>query len=82
MVSPVSKSDKKVVFEVKRFEEDYGMKSLISDLKKDGLVRNESFTYYYVRLNKFDVEAGTYILHPNMSLREIFEKISCYGTPE
>ena len=76
MVSPVSKSDKKVVFEVKRFEEDYGMKSLISDLKKDGLVRNESFTYYYVRLNKFDVEAGTYILHPNMSLREIFEKIS------
>ena len=76
MVSPVSKSDKKVVFEVKSFNEDYGMKSLISDLKKEGLVKNESFTYYYVRLNKFDVEAGTYILYPNMSLREIFNKIS------
>ena len=76
MVSPVSNSKKKVVFEVKKFEGDYGMKSLISDLKKDNLVKNETFTYYYVRLNKFDVEAGTYILYPNMSLREIFEKIS------
>ncbi len=76
LVSPVSKSDKKVVFEVKRFENGYGMKSLISDLKKDNLIKNETFTYYYVRLNKFDVEAGTYILYENMGLREIFEKIS------
>ena len=75
-VSPMSKSDKKIVFEVKKFDEKYGMKTLISDLKKENLIKNESFTYYYVRINKFDVKAGKYILHPNMSLREIFEKIS------
>lgn len=76
MVSPVSNKSKKVVFEVKSFEDGYGMKSLISDLKKNNLIRNESFTYYYARLNKFDIEAGTYVLNTNMSLRDIFEKIS------
>lgn len=76
MVSPMSKKDTKVVFEVKKFEGDYGMKALISELKDEKLIKNETFTYYYARLNKFDIKAGTYILHPNMSLREIFEKIS------
>lgn len=76
MVSPVSKSNKKVVFTVQKFENGYGMKSLISDLKKENLIKNESFTYYYARLNKFDVKAGTYILYPNMGLRDIFNKIS------
>ena len=76
MVSPVSNKNTKVVFEVKKFEGDYGMKALISELKDEKLVKNETFTYYYARLNKFDIKAGTYILHPNMSLREIFEKIS------
>lgn len=76
MVSPVSNKNTKVVFEVKKFEGGYGMKALISELKDEKLVKNETFTYYYARLNKFDIKAGTYILHPNMSLREIFEKIS------
>ena len=76
MVSPMSKKDTKVVFEVKKFDGDYGMKTLISELKDEKLIKNETFTYYYARLNKFEVKAGTYILHPNMSLREIFEKIS------
>ena len=76
MVSPVSNKNTKVVFEVKKFEGDYGMKALISELKDEKLIKNETFTYYYARLNKFDIKAGTYILHPNMSLREIFEKIS------
>ena len=67
---------KKIIFEVKPFTDGYGMKSLISDLKDDNLIKNESFTYYYARLNKFDVEAGTYVLNTNMSLREIFTKIS------
>jgi UPF0755 protein len=75
-VSPVSKKGKKIIFEVKQFSDKYGMKDLISDLKKDDLIRNESFTYYYVRLNKFDVEAGTYVLNQNMGLRDIFNKIS------
>ena len=76
LVSPVSKENKKIIFEVKPFTEEYGMKTLINDLKDENLIRNEDFTYYYVRLNKFDVKAGTYILYSNMSLREIFEKIS------
>lgn len=76
MVSPVSNKNTKVVFEVKKFEGGYGMKALISELKDEKLIKNETFTYYYARLNKFDIKAGTYILHPNMSLREIFEKIS------
>lgn len=75
-VSPMSDSDEKIIFEVKKFEGDYGTKALISDLKKENLIRNEKFTYYYVRINKFDIKAGTYILHPNMGLREIFDKIS------
>lgn len=75
-VSPVSKKSKKIIFEVKQFTNGYGMKTLISDLKKEGLIRNEDFTYYYVRLNKFDVEAGTYVLNQNMGLRDIFNKIS------
>lgn len=76
LVSPVSNKNKKIIFEVKPFTDGYGMKSLISDLKKENLIKNESFTYYYARLNKFDVEAGTYVLSPNMSLRKIFNKIS------
>ena len=76
MVTPVSNKNTKVVFEVKKFEDGYGMKSLISELKEEKLIKNETFTYYYARLNKFDVKAGTYILYPNMSLREIFNKIS------
>ena len=76
LVSPVSNKSKKIIFEVKPFTDGYGMKSLISDLKDDNLIKNESFTYYYARLNKFDVEAGTYVLNTNMSLREIFTKIS------
>ena len=76
MVSPVSSKGNKVIFEVKSFTDGYNMKSLISDLKKEKLIRNESFTYYYVRLNKFNVEAGTYVLNSNMGLRSIFEKIS------
>ena len=76
MVSPVSNKNKKIIFEVKPFTNGYGMKSLISDLKKENLIRNESFTYYYVRLNKFDIEAGTYVLNSNMGLRDIFTKIS------
>ena len=76
LVSPVSKDGKKVIFEVKNFTDEYGMKTLIKDLKKENLIKNEDFTYYYVRLNKFNVEAGTYVLNQNMSLREIFNKIS------
>ena len=76
LVSPVSNDDTKVVFKVNNFSDKYGMKDLIKDLKNEDLIKNETFTYYYVRLNKFDVEAGTYILYPNMSLREIFNKIS------
>ena len=76
MVSPVSNKNTKVVFFFFLFEGDYGMKAFISELKDEKLVKNETFTYYYARLNKFDIKAGTYILHPNMSLREIFEKIS------
>lgn len=76
LVSPVSKNSKKVIFEVKNFADGYGMKTLISDLKEENLIKNEKFTYYYVRINNFDVEAGRYELNQNMSLREIFTKIS------
>ena len=76
MVSPVTKENKKIIFEVKPFTDGYGMKTLISDLRDENLIRNEDFTYYYVRLNKFEVKAGTYVLNTNMSLRNIFEKIS------
>ena len=75
-VTPSTSKKNKIVFEVKKFDDNYGMKDLISDLKKENLVKNEDFTYYYVRFNKFELKAGTYILYSNMSLREVFEKIS------
>ena len=51
--------------------------SVISKLKKEGLIRNELCFKLYIKFNKVNnIEAGTYKLNKNMSVKEIVEIFS------
>ena len=51
--------------------------SVISKLKKEGLIRNELCFKLYVKFNKVnDVEAGTYKISKNMSVKDIVNTLS------
>ena len=51
--------------------------SVISKLKNENLIRNELAFKLYIKLNKVnDIEAGTYKLNKNMSVKEIVEVFS------
>ncbi|MBQ1496065.1 MAG: endolytic transglycosylase MltG [Bacilli bacterium] len=77
-VKPISKTSKKVVFEV---EEGTSARTIINDLKKQGLIRNDLFGLVYYKINYLSkneskhLNHGTYLLNKNMSLREIFDKL-------
>ena len=51
--------------------------SVISKLKQEGLIRNELCFKLYIKFNKVnDIEAGTYKLNKNMSVKDIVEVFS------
>ena len=71
---PVSHDDTDVEFMVESGSTYYGV---ISKLKKSGLIRNELCFKLYVKFNKVnDVEAGTYKLKKNMSVKDIINVFS------
>ncbi len=72
-LKPVGKKEDVVTFEVKDM---MTTKAIISELHKEGLVKNELTAYLYVKLNKVaNLQAGTYSLNKGMSLAEILEVI-------
>lgn len=67
----VSSNSKEVKFMVDSGSTYY---DVISKLKDEGLIRNEFCFKLYVKFNKVNnVEAGTYLLNKNMSVKEIVE---------
>ena len=76
----VSSSSIEVEFEVPKGSTYY---TIIPKLKSEGLIRNELCFKIYVKLNKAkDLQAGTYKLNKNMSVKEIisvFDKGNTYN---
>ena len=74
MVSPTGKSDDKVKFSI---EYNTPTTKVIHNLKEEGLIRNETFTKLYVKINKISgINAGDFDLNKGMSLKEIFKELS------
>lgn len=72
--SPVSKDDSVKVFEVKQ---NSTYISIASDLKENNLIRSEFFYKLYIKINKpTGLQAGTYNLSEDMSVKEITELLS------
>lgn len=70
----VSSSSKEVEFMVDSGSTYYGV---ISKLKKEGLIRNELCFKIYIKLHKVNsVEAGTYKLNKNMSVKDIVKEFN------
>lgn len=78
-VKPISKTSTKVIFEV---EEDTSARTIIKELKKQGLIRNDLFGLIYYKINYLSKDKtnylnhGKHLLNKNMSLREIFDKLT------
>ena len=72
-LSPAGTSKDVVTFEVKS-----GMtsKEILSELHKDGLIKNEFVSYLYVKHNNINnLQAGTYNLNKGMGLKEIVDMV-------
>ncbi len=73
-LSPLSKSNKNILFEVKS---GLSSSTIIENLKDRDLIRNELVGKIYFKFNnKYIFKAGTYQLRRNMSLKDIFKYIS------
>ncbi len=69
----VSNKDETIVFEIKSGE---SFDSVLSDLKANGLIKNEMIAKIYARLNGLtEVQANSYILNSNMGVKEILNVI-------
>lgn len=74
MTLPVQSKSEKVKFTINNNELP---KTVIKNLKDEGLIKNETFAYIYVKVNGLsDIKAGNFVLDKNMSLKEIFKAIS------
>ena len=74
MTLPVQSKSEKVKFTINEKELP---KTVIKNLKDEGLIKSELFTYVYIKINDLtDIKAGNFILDKNMSLKEIFKSIS------
>lgn len=73
-LTPLSKSNKNILFEVKS---GLSSSTIIENLKDRDLIRNELVGKIYFKFNnKYIFKAGTYQLRRNMSLKDIFKYIS------
>ena len=74
MTLPMQSKSEKVKFLINKGETS---KTIIKNLKDEGLIKNETFAYIYVKINGLsDIKAGNFTLDKNMSLKEIFKVIS------
>lgn len=72
-ISPVSKIDKTITFEITT---DSTYLSIAHDLKEKGLIRSESFYKIYVKIFKpNNLQKGTYELNQNMGVKKIIDKL-------
>ncbi|MBR4456169.1 MAG: endolytic transglycosylase MltG [Solobacterium sp.] len=70
-LEPMQETSEEVIFEV---ESGTNAKQVCTLLKEKGLLRNDSYAYYYIRKeNLTDVKSGRYTLNKNMGVRKIFE---------
>lgn len=72
-ISPVSKNDSEVVFEV---TENSTYLSIAQELKDNNLIRSINFYKVYIKIFKPDnLQAGIYTLNENMGVKKIIEKL-------
>ena len=73
MIMPVQGVSEEVEFKINSGE---ASRTVIKNLVKDKLVKNEYFTLAYVKINKkTDFKAGDYTLNKDMSLKEIIDTL-------
>lgn len=72
-LTPVSKTEKNIVFTVKS---GLGKMEIADALKEAGLVKSKFSLYIYLGLHKLNLQAGKYELSPSMSVEEILKKIN------
>lgn len=73
-ISPVSKSEDKVLVEV---EKGSSSKKIATLLKDKDLIRSKEVFIFYLKINKIDnLQSGTYELSPNMGVEKIVDKIN------
>ena len=73
-LSPTGSDENLVSFEVKN---GMTIKGIITELHKEGLVKNELGPYLYVKINKItNLQAGTYSLNKGMGFPEIIKVIT------
>lgn len=73
-LSPVdSKNENIITFNI---EKGWGKNKIITELKKNDLIRSEFFSKVIIKLKNRELYAGTYKLSKDLSTNEIFEKIS------
>lgn len=72
-ISPVSKNDKEVIFDVKP---NSTYLTIAEDLKENNLIRSINFYKVYIKIFKpSNLQAGTYVLNENMGVKGIIEKL-------
>lgn len=73
-LTPVSKSNETLIFEVKKGD---GKDEIIANLKNEGLIRSKYVTLLYVILtgNK-NIQAGSYEFSPDMSSKDIIKSLN------
>lgn len=73
-LSPVdSKNENIITFTV---EQGWGKNKIVTELKKNDLIRSEFFSKIIIKFKNKELYAGTYKLSKDLSTNEIFEKIS------
>ena len=73
-LSPVNKNDEKIIeFTV---ESGWGKNKIITELKKEDLIRSEFFSKVILKFSNKELYAGTYKLSKDLSTNEIVNKIS------
>ncbi|UTC65527.1 endolytic transglycosylase MltG [Treponema sp. OMZ 788] len=70
---PLEFSEPIVTFKVAR---GTAAKTVISGLKEKNLIRSELYAYAYLRLKKLNLKAGTYQIKPEMTTRDILNKLT------
>lgn len=72
-ISPVSKEDKEILFEVPN---NSTYLTIAESLKEKGLIKSALFYKVYIKIfNPSNLQAGTYVLNQNMGVEKIVEKL-------
>ena len=73
-LTPVSKSNEVKIFTI---TSGTGKLDIINNLKKEELIKSKISSYIYVIFNRdLNLQAGKYEISPNMSVKEILDKIN------